>query len=443
MSDKKFYLHCKQCGHDIADFKEWFDHMQKCSKCGNAIVDVKYNRNPEELRKLILSKDKEPKNLWHYFDFLPLNNRENMITRGEGIIPLERWSFLEKYAKNNYGISIKVNAYRNDLNPGTGTFKDVAAAVASSVLKENGVKEFCIASTGNIANAYSHYLAEAGVSLAVFVPNDALKANEAEVNSYGQKLFRVNGDYAVAKHVAAEYSAKYKILMSGGNTDPMRVEAKKTMVFEWLRQTGEVPNVYVQALSGGTGPIAIEKAYKDLEGLGMVNEMPRFIMVQPSGCAPMTHGWEKAKADGFPAGWLCEYPIYENPITKVPTLATGKPGTYPIIADLVKRSGGEIIEFNEEFIVDIARAIAFENTVRIGPAAAIAMGGFFESLNTGIIKDGDNALINIGEGVRRAPDFVEEMMYTTKHVNSVADCERFDREQYRAGLWNKITSIYK
>jgi threonine synthase len=140
---------------------------------------------------------------------------------------------------------------------------------------------------------------------------------------------------------------------------------------------------------------------------------------------------------------LCDYPIYENPITKVPTLATGKPGTYPIIADLVKRSGGEIIEFNEAYIVDIARAIAFENTVRIGPAAAIAMGGFFKSIHTGIIKDGDNVLINIGEGVRRAPDFVEEMMYTTKHVNSIDDCERFDREQYRKGLWDKITSIYK
>jgi threonine synthase len=156
----------------------------------------------------------------------------------------------------------------------------------------------------------------------------------------------------------------------------------------------------------------------------------------------MTHGWEKAKVEGFPSGWLCNYPIYENPITKVPTLATGKPGTYPIIADLVRRSGGEIIEFNEEYIVDIARAVAFENTVRVGPAAAIALGGFFESLHKGIIKEGDNVLINVGEGVRRAPDFVEEMMYTTMHVNSIDDCERFNREQYRDVLWKKIDEIY-
>jgi len=442
MSNQKFYLHCTECGYDIPDFKEWFDNNQKCSKCGSTIVDVKYNRDYSEIKELINSKE-EPKNIWSYFNFLPLNNKENIITRGEGVIPLERWTFLEDYAKSRYGLSIKVNAYRNDLNPGTGTFKDVAATVAASVLKENGIKEFCIASTGNIANAYAHYLADAGISISVFVPENALKANEAEVNSYGQKLFKVKGDYAKAKDVAAAYSKKYGILMSGGNTDPMRVEGKKTMVFEWLRQTGEVPNVYIQALSGGTGPIAIEKAYKDLKGLGMVDKMPRFIMVQPSGCAPMTHGWEKAKAENFPKGWETDYPIYENPITKVPTLATGKPGTYPIITRIVKESNGEIIEFNEDYLIDISRAIAFENTVRIGPAAAISAGGFFESLHKGLLNDGDNILINIGEGIRRSPDFVEEMMYTTQEIDSVDDCERFDREQYREQLWKKVDEMYK
>ena len=231
--------------------------------------------------------------------------------------------------------------------------------------------------------------------------------------------------------------------MSGGNTDPMRVEAKKTMVFEWLRQIGKVPNVYIQALSGGTGPIAIEKAYKDLKGLGLVDKMPRFIMVQPSGCAPMSHGWVKAKADGFPDGWLTQYPNYDNPVTKVPTLATGKPGTYPIIARLVHQTDGEIIEFDESRMIDIARLIAFETTVRIGPAATIGVGGFFQSLHQGILKQGDEVLINIGEGVRRAPDFVEEMIYTTKNISSIDECDRFDRNTLHQQLWDKVIGFYK
>ncbi len=439
--ENKFYLHCPKCKHNTPNFKEWYANNQQCSECGNNFVDVKYNIDYEELKKLISTKE-NIKNLWHYFDFLPLNNKENIITRGEGVIPLERWQFLEKFAKEHYNIDIKVHAYRNDLNPATGTFKDVAAAVTASVLKENGIKEFCIASTGNIANAYAHYLTEAGVSVSVFVPQEALFANEVEINSYGQRLFRVQGDYAKAKEVAADYSKKYNVLMSIGNIDPVRVEAKKTMVFEWLRQIGEVPNVYIQALSGGTGPIAIEKAYKDLKDLGLTDKMPRFIMTQADGCAPMVHAWEKAKKNNFPEGWLNDYPIYDNPQTSVPILATGKPATYPIIGRLVKETGGDFVEFAEDKIIDITKLVAYETTLRVGAAAAVALGGFFESLKKGNLKSGDNVLINIGEGIQRSREFVEKMLYTTKHVSSIDDCERFDRNQYKKEVWKKIEDMY-
>ena len=155
MSKTKFFLHCTKCGYDVPDFSEWFAHMQKCPKCGCTVVDVIYNHDYSELKSLIADKEKKAENVWHYFDFLPLNNYDNAISRGEGSIPLDQWDFLEEYAKKFYGLNIKVYAYRNDLNQGTGTFKDVAAAVAASVLKENGIKEYCVASTGNIANAFA------------------------------------------------------------------------------------------------------------------------------------------------------------------------------------------------------------------------------------------------------------------------------------------------
>lgn len=132
------------------------------------------------------------KNLWHYFDFLPLNNRQNIVTTDEGAAPVQRWKFLEEYAKNQFNVNCKVSFFRKDVNTGTGTFKDIAGTLATSVLKEHGIKDYVVASTGNTANAFSHYLAAAGITLYVFMPKDALKANEAEVNSYGQKCFKVD-----------------------------------------------------------------------------------------------------------------------------------------------------------------------------------------------------------------------------------------------------------
>lgn len=432
----KFKLVCKSCGQVTETMSEWFTNGQKCASCQSKFVIVEYAQSAKGIESII--KANVGKSVFDYFDFLPLNSRENIISSGEGVIPVEHWDFLDQFAKEQYGIECKVHVYRNDMNPGTGTFKDVAAAIAASVLKENGIKQFCIASTGNIASAYSYYLAKAGISLAVFIPQDALMANEAEISSYGQKVFRVQGDYAHAKKIAAEYAEKYNILISGGNIDPMRVEGKKTMVFEWLRQMDEFPTVYIQALSGGTGPIAIDKALDDIKELGLVNHYPRYIMVQPDACNPMTLGWEKAKNNHFPEGWLNDYPIIDAPVTKVPTLATGNPATYPIIAELVHKSKGEMITFPESKMLDIARLVAYEKKVRIGPASAIGLGGFFEALKKGLINNKDVVLVNVGEGVRRAPEFMEEMIYTTEHVSSIDDCVPHEIMDYKQQLWNAI-----
>jgi len=436
MKNDKYYFICRECGTRIAGFREWFESGQKCPSCGNKWVEARYNDNYLKLSSLLNNRAGNVDSLFHYFDYLPLVKKNNIITEGEGVIPVDRWEFLEDFAREHYDIDLTVLAYRNDLNPATGTFKDVAAAMVASVLKENGIKEYCVASTGNIANAFAHYFALAGISLAVFIPGDALKANEAGVSCYGQKVFRAQGDYSLAKKLCAEYSSRYNIPMSGGNIDPARVEAKKTQVFEWLRQLGYIPDVYIQSLAGGTGPIAIHKGLEDIRHLKLYKKEPRYILIQPSGCNPMTQAWEQAKAEGFTEGWTKRFPIINNPTTKIPTLANGNPQTYPFLSPLVKSTDGEFLTFDESLYLEVARLVAYETSVKIGPAATIAVGGFFEALKKGVLNNGERVLINIGEGTQRAPEMLEQMIYTSESVATTDECRPFDRQQYREELYN-------
>jgi len=433
---KKYYFVCKSCGHRIESFKEWFQHGQKCPECGKNFVDTKYTASSEKLKDLIFNA-KDVKNLWHYFDFLPLDDAKNIVSAGEGVSPVSRWDFLEEVAKKEFGKTLKVYVMRHNFNDGTRTFKDIAGTLAASVLKENGVTDYAVASTGNTANAFSHYLAKAGINLYVFMPQDAVKENIASVSAYGQKAVICKGDYAFAKKIAGEFTAKNNILMTIGNTDPLRVESKKTWVYEWLRLTGELPTVYIQALSGGTGPIAVEKAIHEVSQFGDY-KCPRFISVQPSLCDPMTQAWEKAKSQNFPEGWQHDFPKIQNPKTKVQTLATGVPGTYPIIADLTKNSGGEIITFDETKSADVARLVAFKTLEKIGPASAIGLGGYFESLKKGLLKDGDVVMINLGEGLERASFFLSELAYNFDTVSSADEIKPFSRKDLEFKLWRDI-----
>jgi threonine synthase len=102
---------------------------------------------------------------------------------------------------------------------------------------------------------------------------------------------------------------------------------------------------------------------------------------------------------------------------------------------LVRSTGGEFLTFDESLYLEVARLVAFETSVKIGPAATIAVGGFFEALKKGILKNGERVLINIGEGMQRAPEMLEKMIYTSESVSTTDECRPFDRNRCREELY--------
>ncbi len=441
MTNSKYFLECKKCNHTVENFSNWFEFNQRCPECKSNQVKVTYKNGYDNLLKLT-STDQNPSSIWHYFDYLPLHEKSSIVSFNEGTVPIQRWNFLEKFAKENFGINCEVHIHRYDLNPATGTFKDLAGSVVSSVLNENGKKNYVVASTGNIANAYAHYLAAVGITVKAFIPHNSSVYMEAGIASYGQKVYRVNGDYDKAKNVAADFAKLNNYLIAAGNFDPMRIEAKKTMVYEWMRQIKTFPTVYIQALSGGTGPLGIQKALTEMEEAGQKGALPRQLMVQSNKCDPMAQAWKKARDRNFPKDWEMDYPILKNPQTLIPTLSTGNPKTYPVLAKFVKQSGGEIISCDEEKTVDIARFVAAEVSVLAGPAATISIAGFMQALKDKYIHNGDIVMINLGEGINRSSDFVEMLNEPAETVDRASDCSPFDQKKYKEKIRDKVYNLF-
>ena len=402
----KYYLKCVACGYVTKDFSDWFSANQECVQCKSKHAEVWYHTDYDSFKNLLLQ---HPESFWHYFDFLPLCDKNNVVSCNEGAIPIEKWDFLSNYAQKEFGVLCNVLVYRNDLNGGTNTFKDVAASLAASLFKEHGINHYTIASTGNTATAYSKYLSLAGVTLSVFVPDCIVQDSVNEMRSYNQDVRVVDGDYAFAKKMAAQFHQENNVLISAGNIDPIRVEAKKTMVFEFLRQLGKMPDVYIQAVSGGTGPIAIDKGVREIQHIDPRAKLPRLILVQQDTCDPMVQGWEKATRENFPKGWENNYPIIDNPQTCVSILSTGNPGMFPIVAPLVKKSGGAFVRVKEKELINLAMKLYHEKNLILGPASMVCLSGFYQALAENSIKNGDTVLVNTGEGCARAQWFEREV----------------------------------
>lgn len=402
----KYRIKCVHCQENVSGFAEWFALNQTCPKCGSKHAEVIYNVDYSTLKDLYA---KQVDNFFHYFDFLPLEKKNNIVTSKEGAIPIEKWDYLEDYAKETYGINCEVLVYRNDLNGGTATFKDVAAALAASLFKENNISAYCMASTGNTATAYSKYLSMAGVKFTVFVPDCVEKETVDTIKSYKQDIRVADGDYAYAKKLAADFHNKNKVLISAGNIDPIRVEAKRTMVFEFMRQLGKMPDVYIQAVSGGTGPIAIDKGVREIESYYPEVKLPRMLLVQQDTCDPMVQAWETAQQQNFPQGYEKQYPVIDNPQTIVSILSTGNPGMYPIVAPIVRKSKGSFLRIKENELLDFARSVKREKNLLLGSASIVCLAGFYEALKKNQINDGETVLINLGEAAHRAQSFVKDI----------------------------------
>ncbi len=400
----KYQLVCKKCGAVIGGFADWFRQDQLC-KCGSNHAEVTYTADYRKLDELC-SPDRKPVNLYHYYDFLPLESKDGIVSseRGEGAVPIEEWQFLNRMAKDKYGIDCRVVVARNDLNGGSGTFKDIAASLAATLFSQHGVKEYCLASTGNAATAYATYLAKAGVKFDIFAPHDMHQDSQDAIRATGQNLVVSEGGYGQAKAEAAAFHKETGVMISAGNIDPIRVEAKKTLVFECMRQLGRIPDVYMQAVAGGTSPIAFEKGMREIAAAYPEYRMPRMLLVQQDTCDPMVQAWEWAEENGFPEGYEKHFPSV-TPRTRISILTAGTPGMYPIVGPIVRNSGGSFIRIKEEGLEEYGRTVKNERGIYMGPASVVCIAGFYEALRQGKIKNGDLILLNTGEGCDRAQWF--------------------------------------
>jgi threonine synthase len=386
MSDKSIQIECTNC-HTITPFQLF---KGECPACGEKICEARYELDKIDVQSWLKALKSRKTTLWRYHEVLPIFDTRHIVTLGEGGTPLIKSEGLAA----SLGLR---NLYFKDERQGpTNSFKDRQATVAISVMKELGIEEVVVASTGNVAIAYAAYCARAGIQLWAFFPRLAPNEKMRETAIYGAEVIKTTGTYDQTKELAANFAVTKGIFLDKGIKSVAATEAMKTMAYEIAEQLGNelaggqswvTPDWFLQGVSGGLGPIGVAKGFREMMGFGLVDRMPKFGMIQSSGCAPMV--------EAFRRGQRVATPI-EDEGTVIATLATGNPGrAYEILFDYVQAHGGDFVGASDEEAYNAIRVLARYEGISVEPATGVTLAGLFKMVQAGTIKPDDVVVVNI------------------------------------------------
>lgn len=378
------YLLCLRCGEKIS----YARLLNNCPQCGHDMLDVRYDY-AAIARDLPAEWARRPFNMWRYRELLPLRNPANIISMGEGGTPLVH--------SVNMGTMLgHDNIWIKDERQGpTGSFKDRQASLAISSMKEAGIMEAVVASTGNVAISYSAYCARAGIKLWGFltslVPADKMR----EVALYGTEVVKITGTYDQCKEVAASFAQHRNLFLDKGLRSIAARQSMKTLAFEVCEQLGLIhdgygkwraPDWYIQAVSGGMGPIGAWRGFEELYEMGFIDKLPKLAIIQVSGCAPMVTAFKAGK----------ETPdIVSAPNTHIATLATGNPGiAYAQLRQIMAQHGGTMEMVSDEESFRAMHVLAKMDGISVEPATAAAFAGLFKLIGQRTIQRHETVVVN-------------------------------------------------
>ncbi|MHA2146926.1 MAG: threonine synthase [Candidatus Thorarchaeota archaeon] len=379
----------------------------KCAKCGKSydMSDVPpndgcggridFDLDLEVLKETITreSLSQRTPSQWKYFELMPLNDRKNIVTAGEGGTPLiESRRLGKEWEMSNLFFKIET------VNP-SGSFKDRPICVGVSKALEDGVKTVSAASSGNAAASMSTFAARGGLQAVVFVPEDAPKGKLIHLRTLGAKVFRVKKvqegvDPTTTLLLAACKEFGWTPSPSFGPFNCFQFEGTKSLGYEIAEQTGWNPPDWILFPTGSGGLMAgTMKGLWEFQQMGLIDKLPRPVVVQPEGCAPIVRAFKENQE-----------PLDITPWDSNETVAGGLADPFPWDGDAalkyLKLAKGEVIAVLDDKIEESLVMLGKLEGVFAEPSGVAALAGLKELIEQGTIDRSDRVVVPITSGFK-------------------------------------------
>ncbi|MEV6868855.1 threonine synthase [Streptosporangium subroseum] len=332
-----------------------------------------------------------PTNIWRYRSLLPVPVN---VTSKPNMAP--GWTKLVKADNLARELGIRSLHVKDDSGNPTHSFKDRVVAMAVEAARNFGFHTLSCSSTGNLAGAVTAAAARAGLDACVFIPADLEEAKIVMASVYGGRLIAIEGTYDDVNRFCSELIGDElgdQWGFANVNLRPYYAEGSKTLAYEIAEQLGwRIPDQIVIPVASGSQLTKIDKAFKELIGLGLVEEKPyKIFAAQAEGCSPVSTAYK--------AGLDVIRPVKPDTIAK--SLAIGNPADGPYVLDIARRTGGAVEDVTDTEIVDAIRLLARTEGIFAETAGGVTVGVLRKLVAAGRLDpDAETVVLNTGDGLK-------------------------------------------
>jgi len=311
--------------------------------------------------------------VWRFRELLPfVPEGTKVVSLSEGRTPLIEVNRTGEWAG---GVRLAIKHQGN--NP-TGSFKDLGMTACITQASILGSRVTACASTGNTSASMAAYAARAGMKAVVFVPFGKIStAKLAQALEFGSVVIEMGDNFDQAFGMLRELTDELGLYLVN-SLNPFRLEGQKTIVFEILEQRDwRVPD-YLVLPGGNLGNVsAVGKGLQELSQLGLIDKLPRLVVVQAEGASPF-YTLIASGADEI-------VPI--QPRTEASAIRIGNPVNWKKALRALRLTEGLCESVTDEQIFEAKAALA-KDGVGCEPASAASVAGVRKLARAGKIEDG-------------------------------------------------------
>jgi threonine synthase len=378
-----WHLECSECRRS----EPGTARATVCPDCGRPFL-VRYDSVFPSRDALLARWD-----MWRYSATLPITELESPVSLGEGLTPLHELPALARL------LGVRRAWVKDEaLNP-TASFKARGMSAAVTRARALGVAGLVVPTAGNAGAALAAYGAAAGLPVRVYAPEGTPRAILDTITAFGASLQVIAGHIGDAGREARRYAAECGYFDLSTLREPYRIEGKKTLGLELAEQLDwRLPTHIVYPTGGGTGLIGMWKVFREMREGGWIEAdapLPRMIVAQPEGCAPIVRAFQAALRRATP---------WENPVTHASGLRVPAPMGDTLILRALRESRGDGLAVSEAEIRDATSRLAQLSGVDASPEGGCALAVASSIAAAGRLpRDAEVVIFNTGSGASYRP----------------------------------------